>query len=305
MPFVNQLHLDTLLSQISVKYRNTDFIAMDVFPELQVNKDSDLFRVYDRDWRLPETHRANKGVANTRYWEVSSASYILEDHALKDYISQDDIDNYDIADLRADTTEDLTDVILRRVEKSVADLFTSTNWSLNVSLSATQTWSLDTTASNPIPIVDTAGTTVINNAGLPVNYMILPRTGFVAVKNHQSVVDRVKYTQGPTSQDVTKGMLAGLFGVQNLYVPTASYDTAAKGVASSISNIWPNHAFLGYKPDRPGPKQPSAGYIFRKNVPMVRRWFDDERNCEAIEVRMKYQARVVASLSGYLIKAIY
>lgn len=305
MPFNSQLHVDTLLSNVSVKYSNNDFIAMKVFPEVQVKKDSDLFRIYDRDWRLPDTLRANKGLANTRYFEVSTATYVLEDHAIKDYISEDDVDNYDQADLRADTVEDLTDVILRRLEKSVADLFTKTSWSLTVSLATANLWSADTTVSNPIPIVDTAATTVLANAGLAPNYAILPRQGFVYVKNHTSVLDRIKYTQGPQNEDATKGMIAALFGVNELLVPASSYDTAHKGYGPSITSIWPSHCFVGYKPAKAGPKQASAGYIFRKNVPMVRRWFDNERNAEAIEVRMKYQARIVASLSGYLITGIY
>lgn len=304
MPFNAQLHVDTLLSQVSLSYQAQDFIAMKVFPEVQVKKDTDLFRIYDRDWRIPETLRANKGVSNQRYWEVSNATYILEDHAIKDYVSEDDQDNYDLADLRVDTTEDLTQVILRRLELTVANLFTTTNWSLNVSLAATGAWNLDTVQSNPIPIVDTGATTVIANAGQAPNYMILPRSAYVGVKNHQSVLDRVKYTQGPQGDDATKSMLAALFGVQELLVPVASYDTSAKGLGPSITAIWGDVAFMGYKPARPGPKQASSGYIFRKNVPMVRRWMDNERNAEAIEVRMKFQARVVASLSGYLFKDV-
>ena len=101
MPFQNQLHVDQLLSNVSLRYSSKDFLADKIFPEVMVKKDSDLYRIYERDFRIPETIRANKGVANEHFWQVSSASYVLEDHALKEYISQDDIDNYDAADLRA------------------------------------------------------------------------------------------------------------------------------------------------------------------------------------------------------------
>lgn len=301
MPFRNQLHVDQLLSNVSVKYRNSDLIAMQVFPEVSVKKDSDLFRVYDRDFRIPETSRANKGVANQHFWEVSSSTYVLEDHALKDYVSDDDADNYDMADLRADTTEELTDKILLRLEKSVADLFTTTNWSLNVSLAAANDWAAaNTTVSDPVPYFDTGTTTILRNGGMKPNFAIMPRNAFVGAKNHISVLDRVKYTSG----EVTKNIIAGLLDVQELLVPAGAYDTAPKGLGPSITSIWGDVAFIGYKPDAPGPKRPSAGYVFRKNVPMVRRWMDDERNAEAIEVRMKYQARVVASLCGFLIKDV-
>jgi hypothetical protein len=41
--------------------------------------------------------------------------------------------------------------------------------------------------------------------------------------------------------------------------------------------------------------------MFEKAGPRVRSWFDNERNATAIEVEVKYQPKVVASLTGYLI----
>ena len=52
MPFKSQLHVDTLLSNISVKYRSNEFIAMKIFPEVQVQKDSDRYRIYAPNFRL-------------------------------------------------------------------------------------------------------------------------------------------------------------------------------------------------------------------------------------------------------------
>lgn len=301
MPFKSQLHVDTLLSNISVKYRSNEFIAMKIFPEVQVMKDSDRYRIYSPNFRLPITLKANKGVAREHYFEASTSSYILDDHALKDYITDDDQDNFDAGDLRADTVEELTDVILRRLEQSVFNLITTTNWSLNTSLAATALWTLDTVASNPLPVVDTAMSVVLQNSGYMPNFGVISRNGFVAAKNHQSILDRIKYTQTAT---VTEDIMASLFGIKEFYVSTAQIDTSDIGRTSTVGGIFTDKCFFGYKPARATPKAPSAGYIFRKNVPMVRRWRDEERNAEAIEVRMKYSARIVASLSGYLINNI-
>lgn len=298
MPLKSTLHVDQLLSNVSVKYKSGDLIAEKVFPFVPVKKDSDLYRIYTRNIRVPETKRADKGLAREWKFEVTTSSYSLEKHALKDYVGDDEADNYDMSDLRADVTEELTDAILRRMEKSVADLFTSSNWSLNVSLASGAEFSANTTTSNPIPIFDTAQTTVINNSGFQPNFGILPRDGFVACKNHVSVLDRVKYT----SSEMTPAMLAGLFDLKELLIANGSYDTAAEGVTSSISQFFADIAFVGYKPERAGPKMPSSGYIFMKDAPAVKRWRVDEREAEAIEVTKKYQAKVVASLSGYLIK---
>lgn len=300
MPQKNQLHVNQLLSNVSVKYQNAEYIWDKVFPQVPVVKDTDLYRVYDRNFRVPETKRAPKGVAREFQFEVSTASYALEQHALKEYVGVDEEENYDQGSLKVDTTENLTDAIYRRIELSVASLFTTTNWSLNVSLAATAAWNQNTTVSDPIPVVDTGTSTVIANSGKTPNFMVIPRDAFVAAKNHVSILDRVKYT----SSEMTQSMLAGLFGVTELHVSTAVQDTAAEGLASSISFMWGDVAFLGWKPASPGLKTPSCGYTFIKNAPRVRSWFDDERNADAIEVEVKYVPKVVASLTGYLIKDI-
>ena len=294
----SKLHIDKLLSNISVKYRSPTYIAMDVFPEVPVIKESDLYRVYERNFRIPETRRANRGVANEHTIDFSTAAYLLERHSLKDYISDDDQDNFDIGDLRTDTTEELTDALLRRLEKTVADLFTTTSWSQNLSLTAAQQWN-NTTTANPIVIFDTATSVVNMQSGFDPNFGIVTRQGLQAAKNNTLVLDRIKYT----SREVTAAMLASLFGLPSLLVANASYDTSAQGTASNIASIWPNMAFVGYKPGSAGIKQPSSGYIFRKNKPMVKRYRDEDRECEVVEVNMHYQAKVVASLSGFLINA--
>lgn len=298
MPKANQLRVDKLLSSISIKYANKNFIAREVFPEVSVMKRSDLYRIYSRNFRLPETSRADGGLTRRHDFNVSTASYVLEKHGLHEYVSDDQMDNFEPHELRADTTEELTDKILLRMEKSVADLMTSTSWSQNVSLSAAQQWSLNSTTSNPIPLMDTAATTVLENSGFLPTHAIIPRSVLLAAKNHDSVIDRIKYV----SMDITPAMLAGLFDIDTLLSPTAVIDGSAEGATESIAALWGDNVFVGYRPASASILRPSAGYVFKKNVPMVKRWRDEDRESEKIEVNMQYQAKVVASLAGYLIK---
>lgn len=297
MPLNSTLHHDVLLSNVSVKYVPQGMIADQVFPVVPVKKDTDLFRIYERNWKLPETKRANKGLAREWSFAVSTSTYALEKHALKDYVTDDDADNYDIADLRVDTTEELTRVIELRKEKSVADLFATTaHWSQNLSLSAAQQFNGTTTA-NPIPIFDTAATTVIKQSGFVPNFGIITHDQFIACKNNAQILERIKYT----SREMTLTMLQALFDLPTLLKANGVYDTAAEGVAPVITDIWADNCFVGYKPDSPGPLKPSSGYIFQKATPSVKRWRVEEREAEAIEVTKKFQAKVVASLSGFLI----
>ena len=298
MPLESQLHVDTLLSNVSIKYRNPNFVAMEIFPEVSVKKSSDLYRVYDRDFRIPETNRSHKGLAREHSFNVSNASYVLERHALKDYVSDNAADNYDLADLRAETTEELTDKILMRLEKSVSQLMTKTSFSLNLSLTSTLAWNATTTV-DPVSLFDTGTVSVVLNSGNKPNLAGMNLPSWHAFKNNAQILDRIKYT----SQEVGMGIAAALIGAEKLVVSQMAEDTAFEGqsTGANIVQMWNDNVYWGYRPAAPGPLKASAGYIFRKNIPMVKRYRVEERESDAIEVNMEYSAKIVASLSAFLI----
>lgn len=298
MPSKSQ-KFDKLLSDVSVKYSPSGMIHAEAAPMVNVKRDKDSYRVYDRNWRIPETIRADKGLARQHEWDISTSSYNLENHALKDYVTQDEKDNFDEIDYRADTVVELTEKIAMRKEKSLATLCAVANFSNGVSLAATALWSLDTTVSNPIPMFDTGCSVVMQNSGVKPNWAIVPRDSYVAAKNHGQVLERVKYT----SREMSEGILAALLGVEKLLVPHQNEDTSAKGIASALSPIFTNDfVLLGYSPARASVKSVSTFLMFQKSKPPVRTWIDDEREgAEAIEVSYKYQFKVVASLTAYYI----
>lgn len=303
MPLRNQLHVDKLLTNVSLKYSNPDFIHEKIFPMLPVGKSTDKVRTYTRNIKLQETARSEKAKSREASFEFSSTSYSLEHHALKDYIGEDEKEDNDLGDLRADVTEYLSDHIGLRKESDFAGLFaTSGNWSNNVSLSAAQQFSLNTISSSPIPIFDTATSVVLKQSGMKANKAILPHDAFISCKNHTSVIDRLKYT----SSEVSAVMIASLLGVGELHVPAGQVDSAAGGLAESLSDLYSDNAWVGHVAARPGIRQVSAGYMLQRKGRggmYVKRWIDEERDsAEAIEVNCKYQFRIVMSLAGYLIK---
>jgi hypothetical protein len=299
IPLRSQLHVDQLLSNVAVKYQNTRFIHDKVFPMVPVKKQSDLYRTYNRNWNIPETNRAIGGLSREHQFEIGSSSYSLEKHALKSYVPDTAADNYDITDLRADVTIELVEKIMMRKEASCAALFTTTSWSLGASLAAADTWL--TGASLPIPLFDTAASTVIGNSGVKINYGIIPLDSYNALKNHTTLVDRVKYT----SKEMSPAIVGALIGVDELLVPDMYYDSGLYGASAAsgaVQSLWKtDFTFLGYKPAAAGFMALSSGYMFQRAKPLVKRWRDEEREADAIEVDCEYQFKVVASLTGYYI----
>lgn len=298
-PLRSQLHVDQLLSNIAVKYENKNLIHDKVFPMVPVKKQTDLYRTYDRNWVIPPTGRAIGGLAREHVFGVGSSSYSLQKEALKSYVPDTAAENYDLTDLRADLTMDLVEKINMKKEQDCAALFTTTSWSLGASLAAADTWLTGT--GTPIPLFDTAAATVLGNSGAQPNYAIVPLDSYIALKNHTTVVDRVKYT----SRELSPAIIGALIGVNELLVPNMYVDSGIYGASAAtgaVASLWKaDFAFLGTKPASPGFFALSSGYMFQRNKPLVRRWREEEREADAIEVDCEYQFKVVASLSGYYI----
>lgn len=298
-PLRSQLHVDQLLSNVAVKYKNERFIHEQVFPMVPVKKQSDLYRTYNRSWSIPETKRAIGGLAREHQFEIGTSSYNLQKEALKSFVPDSAAENYDITDLRVDVTEELTEKIMMRKESDCAALFTTTSFSLGTSLAAGDTWV--TGSALPINLFDTAAATIVGNSGQRPNFAIIPLDSYNALKNHTTVVDRVKYT----SRELSPAILGALLGVPEILVPDMYYDSGLYGASAAtgaVASLWKtDFAFLGLKPSNPGFFALSSGYMFQRAKPLVRRWREEEREADAIEVDVEYQFKIVASLTGYYI----
>ena len=304
MPVQGPIHVDRPLTNISIAYKSEGLISDELFTVVPVVNETDVYFVFDKAHALrnPQTLRANGAEANEDQLVLSTATYRLEEHALKDIITQRDRDNQDPGlNLEVSTVEDLTDKILRQKEVDAATLlFTNGNWANETSLGAAAPWNANTTATNPILIGDSAATAVLTNAGRKANVGVLDFRSFQACKEHVSVVDRVKYT---SSDSVTPKLLQALFGVEKLLVAEGANNTANEGLAATMALIWTDSAWFGYVNPSPGMRKPSALYCMKKTAggTQTKRWRDEARNGEWFEVTNMYDQVTPSTDAGYLI----
>lgn len=304
MPVQGPIHVDRPLTNISIGYKSEGLVADQLFPVVQVKKESDLYHIFDKanSMRTPDSLRANGAEANEDSLVLSTASYRIEEHALKEIITQRDKENADEGiNLEMSTVEDLTDKILREREVDAANLlFTNGNWANESSLAAAAAWSANTSASNPILNADSAASTISQQSGVRPNVAVIDYRTWLAAKEHTSVVQRVMYT---SADSVTEAILARLFGVQKLLVASGSHNADDEGLAASMQYIWTDSAWFGYVAPAPGIKRLSALYCFKKSGGgvEVRRWQDDPRKGEWFEVSHMYDQHCPASDAGYLV----
>ena len=304
MAYSGNLHINRALTNISLKYRNTNLIADDLLKSIPVKKETDLFYSYIRDFRIADTLRQNKAVANMEYFAVSTATYVLEEHALADVVTDRDRSNSDSIQVDIDTTEFLTDKILLTKEKDTADLlFTTGSWSGTKTLTTNTSWHYNTTTSGPILDVLSGTSYVVKNAMVTPNIMVLGHQPFVSLKENPNVYNRLAYTERKL---ITKDLLAAVFDLDEVYVGTSVYDAGYENGlgnsagAESITSIWGTNALIMYRNPTISKRQITGAVCFEINPGLkTKKWREEKLAGDIIEVSTMFRPRVMSSLAGY------
>jgi hypothetical protein len=300
MPY-GDIHVSQPLSNISVLFRNENYIADQCFPIINVPKDTDVYYVYSNDFKLPDTLRGNGSPANRVTWGVSTSSFAANEHALKDVITDRDRRNFDsVLSADEDTTLFLTDKILLDKENEAAKiLFTTTSWGNSFTHTATaQSW--NTTTVYPIQEILSAAAVVQKASGKQANTMVLGYAPYIALRENSNVYARIQYVERAI---ITEDILAALFDIDKVVVGRTLIDGNYEGLSAATAFLWGNDAWVGFVAPTPGRKIPSAGYQFVSQPLQVKKWRDEEVSGDWIQVGTQYKIATVASQSGIIIKS--
>ena len=269
-------HIDRALTNISVAYTQgaNAFIADKVFPIVRVAKQSDIFYQYSRaDAFRDEVRERGRGAeSDGMNWNIKEADpYHCRKYALHYDITQEERVNYDQPiNVDRDTTDILAEKMLLKREIHFHEAFFGTGkWGRDITGVATtptanqvKKWSDPT--STPVEDFNEIMLTMAGKTGRKPNFAIMSPDVFYALKNHEAILDRIKYTQKGI---VTIDLIASLFEIDQIFIPwgvvnsgptTASYDESLE----STSFIYSGQMLVGYKASTPSLKTPTAGYIF-------------------------------------------
>lgn len=272
-PTLQSVHVNRPLTNISQAYMQdaSDYIADKVFPVVPVQKQSDRYFVYKKgDWfrneaqvRAPSTESAGGG-----YSLDNTPTYYAPVYAFHKDVDPQIRANSDVP-LNADRDATLwithRMLLAREVQVQNAVLAQST-WTGSTSggdIVPAPQW--DLANSTPLEDIEKQVWSIKQNTGRFPNRFILGPRVWEVLKNHDEIVQRIKYTQRGV---VTTDLLASLIappGVDNFQVLVAAaiQNTGFQGGTDSFSFIAPTKdALLLYAEPQPGIMVPSAGYIF-------------------------------------------
>lgn len=326
-PTARAVHVDQPLTNISIAFLQNaaNFVAGRVFPNVPVQKQSDLYYTFDRGFfnrdeakkRAPGTEAAKVG------FELSTASYFCDPYAVKHAIPDQVAANADaMLDLERAAAEMVTNKLLIRREKDWAtSYFTTGVWTndydgVAAAPGANQfiRWS-DQAASDPMANIRTAKSDVAESTGFVPNTLVLSQRVLDALVDHPDIVDRIKYSGGvgPDRPAIaTEQALAQLFGLDRILVMRAIENTAAEGNANAHSFIGGKNALLVYAAPTPGIMTPSAGYSFSWQGYLgqtnafgmaTKRRVRDELEATEIEGSMAFDHKLIAADLGFFFES--
>jgi hypothetical protein len=313
------VHIDQVLTDISVAWPNNDFVGDRLFPVVTVRKQSDKYYIFGREaWGLPVN--GDLRAPGTPAMEVpgltlSLDTYFAQEHALKIAVTPEERENADNPlQPEADGTGLVTQQLLLGRELAIKNLVTATatyDTGYSTTLSGTAQWS-DYTNSDPIGDWRTGVRKIHSGLFIEPNTAVIPYQVMSVLEDHPDFIERIKYSERGI---LTADIIAAVLGIASVIVPGVGYNSANPGQTASLGYLWGKDVLMAYVPPRAAMKTPAFGYEFcwrypNGGVQLVDRWFDNDRKADLIRVQRRYQLKMVGvnvsnskSIAGYLIKA--
>jgi hypothetical protein len=315
-PNINSVHVDAILTNISVAYlQNQDnFIADKVFPVVPVDKKSDKYFTYTKnDWFRDEAQRRADGTESAGSgYNLSTGTYSADVWAFHKDVGDQTVANADapLNPLREATEFVTRRLLLRKEIQFVSDFFTTGVWADDVtgvagtpSSGETKQWS-DYSSSDPINDIEAGKSEILSSTGMEANTLVLGYEVFRQLKNHPDLVDRIKYT---SSQTITEDMLARMFDLDRVLVAKAVKATNNEGATDAYSFAYGKSALLCHTASAPGLLTPSAGYTFSwtgvsggiGSTIGVSSFRMESLKAERVEAEMAFENKVIGADLGY------
>ena len=307
-PTPQDLHVNTLLTMLSIGYKNPAYIADEIFPIVSVNKQSDIIPAYDQShWfrdnaavRAPGTKSVGGG-----YTVVTTATYFCNRFSRRFEIPDELRRNADAPwNLDEDATRFVTDKVqMRREVKFATDNFATGKWTTDKTGGTDFTKWNNYGSSTPEVDTTTYKDTVEALMGQEPNVLAIGKQGHIQLKNHPSLMDRIKYTQ---RAQLTTDLIASLLEFDKYLVGRSIYTTTIEGTAEAsvtYTRIWGKNALMVYVPATASLLTPAAGYTFvwqrvANAIQYIKRMRDEEKEIDIVEANTFFDQKITAARAG-------
>lgn len=302
---VGSVHQDATLSNLSIQYRNEDYIGTMLMPVVSVPKLSDKWYVYSKRDRLsgPDDTMGSRSKANEINETRSTDNYSCKPYGLSNFVSETDLQNQDAPlDEMVDLTASVNDVLDLKEEIRIATIMTTgANFGSNTAaLSGGDRW--DVSTSSPVEKINAAIDSIWMGMGPTRLVAYCGVEVFRAMQVHPELLDRFKNITGGA---LTKAQILSLFPeIADLLVGRARKDTANEGQTASYSRVWGKQFGIARVARTPNKRTAAFGFTLRfKGERVTTQWFDQTvgtRGGYYSKVAFEEDHKVTAADTGYL-----
>lgn len=298
-------YLDKALSGVSNGYFNKELIADLVLPKVMSKNYTGKIGGYNPN-HLSRHDTLMKGEAQARRVNAVdynfNALYEIGEYGLHDVVTKRDYaDVEDPFDAESDTTEALTQLMQIDKEVSLASVLFNSSIITQTSSPGTK-W--DNSSSSILTDIVLAKSTIKSEVQAIANAAIIGYKLAESLRRSALLMDALGYKYNRVGQ-LTDDELAKALNVEQLFIGTASYNSANEGQAANIVDIWNEESCLFYvKPQSAAKKQISLGYHIAPTGASGRQVFKSDINnppeSKMIVITEAYVQKIMDVNAGYL-----
>ena len=272
-PGIGDVHVRKLLTNISVQYKNPEYIAGRISPAVMVDKQADLIPIYTKAFwaRSVAQEISPMQPPPVGGYEVETDNYFCRAYGIADAIPDEQSANQDLPfNAASDSVEWVTDQLELQHEIHFLENF----WTTGV-------WGLDATGdgggagdfikwdnygtSTPVEDLRRYRRTIRRNLmGRSPNTLVLGDLTFDVLADHPDMLERIKYSSSNENPAMaTPNLISQLLGFTQVLVGTVVYTTDPEGTATpTYTSGYDDDALMLYVAPGPSLRQPSAMYTF-------------------------------------------
>lgn len=314
-PTTGSLHVDGLLTNMSIGYKNLAYIADQLFPIVPVLKQSDIVPKYDQSHWFRDAARIRIAgtAAQSGTWTVDKTdTYYCLRYSYAAEVNDEQRDNADLPwQLDQEAVDYVMDKIMMRREVSfVTDFMKTSVWGTDLSATSGDfvEWG-DYADSTPLVDLQSWVDTIEGKIGQEPNSFTIGKQVWSKLKWHPDILDLIKYTQ---RGQISPELFQALAEIPKFHIGKAIYTASPEGTAEAsvtYSRIWGKNGLLMYVPDAPSLRTPAAGYTFTwRRVPNSLQYFrrirNDEREVDKMEGNTYFDQKVTASRAGLYVAGL-
>jgi len=312
------------LQNISIQFRNEEYIADRVFPILDGADPKAKITIYSKaDWFRDEAGIRTAGTRAKRGgYKLDDVSFSTKEYAFAKEVTDEDrrfakSKNAPPLQPDQDAIEFATDKVDLKKEIRTGELITTGTWcDGNVGgEDAEGLWSPAGATNTFLADITKARKAIKAKTGKNANVLVLDEATYLALKECEAILEKIKYTQRAV---YGTDLLAALLELDEVLVGKAIKNTAKEtktGTEFTGVNIWEVNAgkgmgFLFHKPKKIGLKTATAGLqvrlAYEDGQPRrVTTWREPAEHQDVYEAAEETDIVVVHADLGYLFKDTY